>query len=226
MIVGRPTVQDLSLAAPLFRDAPSCLRAVVDGLDDRLLLTAVDEFGQIDADLTRRRSSVELKYPANFPVLKQTGLLLYSIVRLTRPLLVLEAGVADGYSTALILGAIRRNGIGMLHSLDIRDDVGVLVEDQEHWHLHVSHSKRPFKDLEDLAYRLRPVDIFFHDSDHRFVPQSREYDLAEQTLKTGGYLISDDTDFSYAFSQRVAGRTGASALLLDDIKCSGVLRVG
>lgn len=226
MILSRPTIQDLSLAGPLFKDVASCLRAVVDDVDDRLLLSAATEFHEIDSHLTRHRSERKLIYPANFPVLKQTGLLLYSLVRATRPARVLEAGVADGYSTAIILEAMGRNGVGELHSFDIRDDVGVLVDDREHWHLHVSRRKRPIRDLQRIAERLRPLDVFFHDSDHRFVPQAREYDLADLTVKTGGYLVSDDTDFSYAFMERMRGSANRSALLLDDIKCSGVLRVG
>jgi len=225
-ILGRPTVQDLSLAAPLFKDATACLGLVVDDIDHDLLLTAVDEFHELSATLARRRAERVLRYPSNFPVQTQTGLLLYTLVRLARPRVLLEVGVADGYSTALILGAIQKNGLGELHSLDIRDDVGVLVDDRLHWHLHVSTDQNPFTGLGRLAGWIQPLDVFFHDSDHRFVPQAREYELAEGSLRPGGYLVSDDVDFSYAFIRFVESRKHPSAILLDDVKCSGVMRIG
>lgn len=224
-VLGRPTVQDLSLAAPLFKEAVACLHVLLDDVDDDLLLNAVDEFYELDAILARRRTERALRYPSNFPVLKQTGLLLYALVRLARPRVLLEVGVADGYSTALILGALEKNGVGELHSVDIRDDVGVLIDDRVRWHLHVSTDQTAFRDLARLAGRIRPLDVFFHDSDHRFVPQTREYELAEGTLSPGGYLISDDVDFSYAFIRFMESRKRRSVLLLDDIKCSGVIRI-
>lgn len=224
-VLGRPTVQDLSLAGPFFKEATACVRALVDDLDDELLRGFVDEFHELDATLARRREERELRYPSNFPVLKQTGLLLYALVRLVRPLVLLEAGVADGYSTALMLGAIEKNGVGELHSLDIRNDVGVLVDDRAHWNLHISTDRNPFRDLSRVAGRIRPLDLFFHDSDHRFVPQAREYRLAAGTVRPGGFLISDDVDFSYAFLRFIESRQGRSVFLLDDVKCSGVARI-
>ena len=46
-----------------------------------------------------------------------------------------ETAVADGASSFVLLAALRKNGRGELHSLDIASDVGALVDNRDSWHL-------------------------------------------------------------------------------------------
>ena len=55
-----------------------------------------------------RRSYVEIDAPLE----------LYALARLLRPRHTLEVGVSSGVSSAYLLCALRRNGVGLLHSVD------------------------------------------------------------------------------------------------------------
>ena len=59
----------------------------------------------------------------------------------------------------------KNNGSGKLHSLDIRDDVGTLLSDDEkqNWELHILKSKR---DLKEYLSKNSPFDVFIHNSNH------------------------------------------------------------
>jgi hypothetical protein len=54
-------------------------------------------------------------YYARFPA----PLDLYVIARLLRPRVIIESGVSSGISSAHILAALRKNGRGKLHSIDL-----------------------------------------------------------------------------------------------------------
>ena len=226
LVMGRPTLQELSQTAPVVGEATACLRHVFPGVDERLVQQASREFADTNGRLAQKKSMAALRYPANFPVQGETARFIYLLIRACRPQVVLETGVADGYSTAVMLAALEENGIGELHSVDISDDVGALVEDRARWRLHVVRRDRGFRQVRRVAGILRPIDIFFHDADHRFVQQTQEYELARTIVRPGGFLVSDDVDFSYAFREFVAAHHYPSAILLDAVKCSGVLRFG
>lgn len=127
-------------------------------------------------------------------ILNLTG----SVVLLRRPSVVIETGVAMGFSTAVILAAMEANDAGALHSIDLpplRVDavsfVGEVVphELRKRWTLHVGPSRTI---LEGLAQKLAPIDLFVHDSDHSYAAQREEYRQAWPHLATGSCLISDD----------------------------------
>ena len=52
------------------------------------------------------------------------GAYLYALLRSERPDVVVETGVANGFSTAFSLLALQANGIGHLHSIDLPREVG------------------------------------------------------------------------------------------------------
>ena len=124
--------------------------------------------------------------------------LIGSLVLLRRPLVVLETGVAMGFTTAVILAAMRENGIGALHSIDLpplqvdaATFVGAVVPAslRDRWTLHVGPSRAL---LPRLACTLAPIDLFVHDSDHSYSAQEAEYRQVWPHLATGGCLVSDD----------------------------------
>jgi hypothetical protein len=123
----------------------------------------------------------------------------YVLVRLSRPRVVLETGVHDGLSSALILHAMRRNGSGRLISIDLpsvdlppqAEGPGWLVEDglRPRWTLHLGDVR---KLLPRLALENSPLDIFLHDSDHSREVQEFEYRTVLPHLGPHGLLVSDD----------------------------------
>ena len=140
--------------------------------------------------------------------------LIGAVVLLRRPSVVIEAGVAMGFSTAVILAAMEDNGCGQLHSIDLPPlqvdpgaFVGQVVPDElrGRWTLHAGPSRVL---LPGLARRLAPIDVFVHDADHSFAGQIEDYREAWPHLNRGGCLISDDvanaafTDFAAEVAAR------------------------
>lgn len=127
-----------------------------------------------------------------------------SLVLLRRPSVVLETGVAMGFTTAVILAAMDENDAGALHSIDLpplqvdpATFVGRVVphELRGRWTLHVGPSRSL---LPGLTRKLAPIDVFVHDSDHSYPGQYDEYRQVWPHLVDGGALISDDV-FNPAF---------------------------
>ena len=132
--------------------------------------------------------------------------LCYLACRLATPGTVVEAGVAYGVSSAYILEALRQNGRGTLHSVDLpplRREYGrfwgVAVPEglREGWILHRGSSGRV---LPGLLREIEPVGLFVHDSLHTRRNMRREFDTVWPNLRTGGILIADDVERNSAFA--------------------------
>lgn len=143
----------------------------------------------------------------------------YMVVRFSKPQIVIETGVFDGQSTAVILLALDHNNSGELISIDlpayktIEDSThkmketslpanclpGWLVPDslKKRWRLVLGDSKKLLPEL--LSREYPKIDIFFHDSLHTFEYQYFEYATAWPHLSEGGILLSDDIFWSPAF---------------------------
>lgn len=158
--------------------------------------------------------------------------LLYVLVRARRPSLLIETGISSGYSARLVLEALRRNGVGRLHSIGIdvfalRDparpaasglggrSVGWLVtpELKPWWTLHLGKSDDLLPPL--LAELDGPVDLFLHDSLHQYATMRFEYEAAWPRLRPGGFLLSHDIHTSAAWFEFLGGRTPADSDELD-----------
>ena len=87
------------------RELPAAEAAVEEARADRRL------FADLDREHRRvgRSSYVEIDAPLE----------LHAIARLLRPEHVVEVGVSSGVSSAYLLAALRRNGRGTLHSVDL-----------------------------------------------------------------------------------------------------------
>lgn len=109
------------------------------------------------------------------------GSVLYGLVRLERPDIVVETGVGPGTSSAFILNALRRNRAGVLHSIDLPQDLstgayqtthvpaglgaGWMVPGwlKESWRLTIGDAR---VELPRVVRAAGAVDVFFHDSLH------------------------------------------------------------
>jgi predicted O-methyltransferase YrrM len=144
---------------------------------------------------------------------------LYNFLRDKRPNKVVETGVCNGFSTAVILKALEENGKGKLYSIDLPDDGS---KSGEHWEFKgnwvIPPSKEPgwiiegdlrerWKlikgdsnvELPSLLSELESIDIFMHDSEHSYQTMMLEYCLSWKFLDKNGYLISDDVFANDAF---------------------------
>lgn len=118
------------------------------------------------------------------------------MVLLRRPSVVVETGVAMGFSTTVILAAMDDNDAGVLHSIDLpplQVDAGTFVDEvvpdelRGRWTLHVGPSRIL---LPGLARKLAPIDLFVHDSEHSYAGQYEDYRQVWPHLACGACLIS------------------------------------
>lgn len=133
---------------------------------------------------------------------------LYVVCRLLRPEIVIETGVANGFSSSFILQAITLNKKGRLFSIDlpnqpgqeIKNKVGWIIPEnlKLQWNLIFGDSK---KELIPLLEKLKSIDVFYHDGDHSYENMLFEYKLAWNFLKNDGFLLSDDITDNNAFSE-------------------------
>ena len=151
----------------------------------------------------------------------------YAYVRKTKPDVVVETGVRDGWSTLYILSALDLNNNGHLYSVDfpIRADEdddeykreapsyedisptipagtnpGWIVPDSLHdcWTLRIGKSQT---ELPELFTELDHIDVFVHDSDHSLPCMMLEYELAWEWLGDEGIIFSDDISWNDAFDE-------------------------
>lgn len=222
-LTGAPRLWDLYENAEHWDTAaPPMLRHLlgpdvdVDGL--------VAEADHALAAIRARGGDSALSYPSYFAVEDTTAHVLYALVRAWAPEVMLETGVADGLSSALVLQAMHANGRGRLHSIDIRDDVGALVADRDRWQLHVVRDDD--QDFARVVRAIGPVDIFFHDGNHDFRHQTLEYETVWPALRTDGLLLTDDADWSCAFLSFTRRHGLRPTMLMDTRKVFGAVRKG
>jgi predicted O-methyltransferase YrrM len=122
---------------------------------------------------------------------------IYMLVRLLKPRVVVETGVFHGGSTAHVLEAMRLNGHGELHSIDLPHErnklgrSGFLVGDRrpDNWELILGDSK---DELPALLERLGRIDMFHHVCLHTFDHMTWEYNQAVDHVNAGGVVSSHD----------------------------------
>ena len=140
------------------------------------------------------------------------GPLLYVVMRVIKPKIIVETGVASGASTSFLLKALEKNNSGHLHSIDIpaipgNDTMvrlppgkkpGWLVSDKlrTRWTYHEGKSSDILKPLLD---ELKQIDVFIHDSEHTYENMKFEYNTAWPYVRSGGLLASDDIKWNPAF---------------------------
>lgn len=174
---------------------------------------------------------------------------LYSIIRITTPSIIVETGVANGFSTLHFLQALKLNEMGHLYSVDFpfhgddnlenhrdqtypgyggaaipsRKKPGWIIPEnlKSRWTLKLGKSQ---KILPEIFTEIDDIDLFFHDSEHSMSAMLFEFDLAWNHLKTGGFLVSDDVTKNNAFQQFQRDRSHASSGYITRIPPVGYIR--
>ena len=205
--IGYPSLRDLHLASAnsLTASLLEFSGALIPGTPDPELLAAIrDEFRMVAEDIAQRYQAPlrnRLSFPVDNAVEVDTAEVLYLLVRLMRPQCILETGVGNGHSTAILLSALRRNGSGTLHSTDVDPTCGGLISEPERraWRLHLLRPHAVRGDLVRLLAALPEVDIYLHDSGHSYGWQLQEYAAVLPRISRDGIFLSDDVDSSFAF---------------------------
>ena len=135
---------------------------------------------------------------------------IYVLCRIFKPEVLVETGVAQGFSSAFILNALELNNKGHLYSIDLPNQPGQEIGNKTGWLIPDSFRKRwelilgPSREkLPALLRKLNKIDFFYHDSDHSYENMVFEFDCAWQYLKKEGLLLADDITDSLAFDQLV-----------------------
>lgn len=147
--------------------------------------------------------------------------LLYFLVRQRKPAVVVETGVAAGWSSRAILEALEVNGAGHLWSSDfpylkLEDPsrhVGCLVPERlkDRWTLLLDGDRRNLPAILDTC---GPVDLFHYDSDKS--RRGREWAMAQvpDRLSSRAVVVVDDIGDNLFFADHVAA-TGATAEVVE-----------
>jgi predicted O-methyltransferase YrrM len=221
-----PSVAEIYSAGRLLTSSPDELLAeFAPEIETSFINTCRSEFAALSEQLETRKHQQHLTFPVSFGVERGSAFGLYVLTRHYRPSVILETGVANGESTFLLLAALRANGSGRLHSVDVSDEVGCLLaeEEKEAWTLHViDGSKAAFR---RVLREVAPVDLFIHDSDHGYWWQLFELQNALKHMSTTGIIASDDCDKSYAFVDFSKDARTNPVLLHDTRKVFGLVRI-
>jgi len=152
-----------------------------------------------------RYQSVDNPYPIEFGLGKNVCRMLYYLVKFSEPDVIVETGVANGFSSSYLLLALDSLKKGKLISIDYlvmpwhtKEKVGQAIpQELKIWHdLIIGNS---LIELEKLKTTVKQFDIFMHDSSHTYKHMMAEYQIAWPHLKDGGYLLSDDVSQNDAF---------------------------
>lgn len=136
--------------------------------------------------------------------------LLYFLVRLRKPAVALETGVAAGWSSEAILAAMAANGAGMLWSSDLPyvrggREPGVLVSPahRDRWRLFKQGDK---DNLPQILSQCCPVDFFHYDSDKSVAGRDWAWRQVQPRLAPKAVVLWDDIQDNWHFRDRGEGR--------------------
>lgn len=131
---------------------------------------------------------------------------LYGLVRWCRPSVIVESGGYFGMSSAFILKALADESLtdSRLYSIESDKECphGVLVpEELRASFIPLNNDVKELVKGNQLPSR---INMFLHDSSHRYRHMLWEFNEFWKRLPDGGLLVSHDVNFSAAFAQFVA----------------------
>jgi hypothetical protein len=224
-----PSLQALCAAAQVVFNDPDKLLSVYLSVGPSEIAALRQEYDELTVEIYRRYEDRYLTYPRSWAVGEGSAFLLYAIIRTTCPATVLETGVANGHSSFYILNALRRNSSsGVLHSVDISSNVGILIDPGEktRWDLHLLSNSAPKKQFLEVLRSLPALDVMLHDSDHTYRWMRFELEAALGKMSASGLVFSDDADLSFALLDFCERHALKPILLIDAPKVLGVLPLG
>jgi predicted O-methyltransferase YrrM len=140
--------------------------------------------------------------------------MLYFVTRHRKPHVIVETGVAAGYSSQIFLEALEANGgHGRLYSSDfpyfrLRDPerfIGLLVGARlrNRWTLYIDGDE---KNLPRILDQVNHVDLFHYDSDKSISGRQFAMSRVLPKMTKGGLIVMDDIQDNAFFQDTVHGR--------------------
>jgi predicted O-methyltransferase YrrM len=140
--------------------------------------------------------------------------MLYFVTRRRKPQVIVETGVAAGYSSQIFLEALEANGgDGRLYSSDfpyfrLRDPerfIGLLVEPRlrDRWTLYIDGDE---KNLPRILDQVSQVDFFHYDSDKSISGRQFAMSRVLPEMSMDGLVVMDDIQDNTFFQDTVRGR--------------------
>jgi predicted O-methyltransferase YrrM len=131
----------------------------------------------------------------------------YAVVRTLKPGVVVETGIHDGLGSIALLRALDRNASegadGRLISFDIDPASGWLIPPQ----LARRHSVVVGNSLDLIPETVASVDLFIHDSDHRYEYELAELEAIARVANRGAIYLSDNAHASTALHDFAIARS-------------------
>lgn len=136
--------------------------------------------------------------------------LLYFLIRNNKPKVVVETGVAAGWSSLTILEALARNDHGVLYSSDFpyfrlenpEKYIGILVPEalRKNWILDI---RGDVVALESIAKRVETIDFFHYDSDKSYSGRKSALKIIRNKLGNDSIFVMDDIQDNIFFKTLV-----------------------
>lgn len=140
-----------------------------------------------------RKGPIEVRYGPSPEMMK----CVYIITRLIQPEIVIDSGVAKGFTSTAILDALERNGKGQLISIELpslyrgyRDQVGEMIPQRlrHRWQLKFGPSALI---LPRLLRDSGPVQFFVYDSAASYENQKNDFRIMLSGMPAGGIIIAN-----------------------------------
>ncbi len=221
----RPSLDLLSNASMISSTSSEDIIESIFQASPQELTSLKHEYDQLADILKMRYHDLKMAFPINFAMGESSSFLIYAAVRIGKPEILVETGVANGQSTYFILNALKQNGSGHLTSFDVSQKAGILLSDsdREGWEL-VLLRKNYKAEFAGKIERLPLIDFFLHDSDHSYKWQKFEYTTIFQRLKENSIFMSDDIDSSYAFADFCGHNRIKPMILVESTKVLGCFK--
>jgi len=147
----------------------------------------------------------ENPYRVNFGLNTPFCRMLFSFCFFTNVDVVIETGVANGFSSSYILLALDLLKKGELYSFDdlilpwhSKEKVGMAIPNNLKHRMNLIFSNA-VEELPTLLIKIKEIDIFYHDSLNRYENMKKELEVVWPSIKKGGFVICNDVSQHDAF---------------------------
>ena len=123
----------------------------------------------------------------------------YFLTRLTKPINIIETGVAAGFTSYAFLEAIKKNKIGNLYSSDfpyfrIKEPekfIGVVIPEQlkKNWNLYIKGDEY---NINEIQKKIKSVDLIHYDSDKTYYGRKKFMNIISKMMHDETIIIMDD----------------------------------
>lgn len=156
--------------------------------------------------------------------------LLYFLTRYRKPAVVVETGVAAGFSSAAFLAAMNANGSGRLYSSDFslfrldhpESFIGRLVDDElrRNWTLRLKGDR---SNLPAILREVGSVDLLHYDSDKTHSGRAFALAQVESRLAPEAVVVMDDIQDNLFFHDHVRRRQSRFRVIGFEGKSVGII---